>query len=289
MVTFEAERLAITVAPARCREGRGRQGRPDVLADVDGEGEAGDVGGFERQVRSEGDGFARQRDLVHGGIRRHGKLTLLVELAIVGQVGLGHDAEDHAAMDHHRAAMDAGADFQRRADDDDGGERAAGFLHAGDGVAHGGEQSGLHVQVVERVAGHAEFREYDEGGAGLVGLAGELDRLAGVGGGVGQVHARARGRDADEAMGVQVVERGCHSQGLSSRRGGLNAGVYTPKRNYQETGLHLPADRYPALNLLWASGRRCGPQQVVNGYGCRRHRSRGRWPCRGGGIRPERP
>ena len=66
------------------------------------------------------------------------------------------------------------------------------------------------MQVVERVAAEAKLGEHDQGGAGLVGLAGKLDGLAGVGGRVGKMHARARRRYADEAMGVQIVERGCH-------------------------------------------------------------------------------
>ena len=108
-------------ARERCESG-GRQGRPDILADVDREREAGNVAGVEGEVGSEGDDLAGQRDLVHRGVGRHGELTLLVEFAIVGQVGLWHDAEDRAAMDHHRAAMDGRADFQWCADDDDGGK-----------------------------------------------------------------------------------------------------------------------------------------------------------------------
>ncbi len=237
MVMLEAERLAITVAPAMRGEARGRNRRPHIFADLDAEDEARKVAGLEQEIDAEGDGLAGKFDGVDDGVGRGGELTLLVEFAIVRQVGLGNDAEHAPAMDHHRAAVYGAADQQGRADNNDRRQRRRGFRHLGDGFADGAEQGGLHVKVVERIAGEAEFRADKQRRLRRVGLAHQLDGLAGVGGGVGQMHARACSGDPRKAVGVKVPEfghlsrlfrpgipSGAPRQALALRSVALNAG-----------------------------------------------------------------
>ena len=109
-------------------------------------------------------------------------------------------------MDDDGAAMNGGADLDRGADDHHGGDGAARVLHLRDSFAHGGQEHRLHVQIVQRVARQAEFREHAQGCAGLVRLAHQFDGLAGVGGGVGKVHARAGRGHPHEAVRIEVVE-----------------------------------------------------------------------------------
>ena len=62
MVMLEAERLARIVAPASAPARRGRDRRPEVLADLDVEDEAGEVARLEDQVGAERDLLAGDAD-----------------------------------------------------------------------------------------------------------------------------------------------------------------------------------------------------------------------------------
>ena len=111
-------------------------------------------------------------------------------------------------MDYDSAAVNGRADLDRRADHDNRGERPAGMLHPGDRLAYRGEQGGLHVQVVDRVAGKAKLGENADSGAGLVGRVHQVDGLPGVACRIGEVNARAGGGHPHETVRVKIVELG---------------------------------------------------------------------------------
>ena len=152
MVMGLPDRFASTVAPASASPTRRRRRHPHVLADLDAEREARHVPGGEEQVRAERRLQAGDPDGLAAKPGAGREMALLVELAVVGQVALRHDAQHRAAMDHHGRVVEAVAPAQRRPDDQHRQEVAAAVdqrQHRGlDGV----EQRRLEEQVVERVA-----------------------------------------------------------------------------------------------------------------------------------------
>ena len=98
----------------------GRHRHPHVLADLGVHLEAGDVGGGEYQVVADGDQLSPagdadgQRQIVH--TRR--EMAFLVELPVVGQVGLRDDTQHPAVLDHHGAVVQAVAQRDRSPDGD---------------------------------------------------------------------------------------------------------------------------------------------------------------------------
>ena len=97
----------------RLRAGRNRH--EHVLADLDVQHEAGQVGRGEQQVGAE-----RRLDVADADdaalVVAGRDLAALVELPVGRQVRLGHHAEHHAAVDDHGGVVDAVPVAQRRAD-----------------------------------------------------------------------------------------------------------------------------------------------------------------------------
>jgi len=211
-VIGDAERLSCTVAPARAAcAGLAGSGTHDVLADLDVDAQAGEVGGVEEEVGPEGDlpefgGPAGPHD--RGGetvVGAVGEPALLVELAVVRQVRLGDGGEDLPAVDRDRAVVEAVAHPQRSADDDQRQEILRCRGKVGDGQVHGVKQHVLEEEVVERVPGQRQFGEHrDRDALVMAGLRLDGDR-ARVGGGIGKDHRQGAGRDPREPV---AVERG---------------------------------------------------------------------------------
>ena len=84
----------------------------------------------------------------------------LVELAVVGQVGLRRDAEDLAAVDHDRAVVDPVALHERRADDEHRQQVGARLDDLGERLLHRVEQRVLEEEVVDGVAAQAQLGEH---------------------------------------------------------------------------------------------------------------------------------
>ena len=83
--------------------GAGRDRRPQVLADLDVQHEAGQVAAREHELRPARDRAARHRHLVADQVARGAELALLVVLVVLGQIALGHDAEHPPAWIDDRA------------------------------------------------------------------------------------------------------------------------------------------------------------------------------------------
>ena len=98
--------------------GARRDRDPHVLADLRVQHQPRHVLGREQQVDAERHGLRRPTRIAPAAlVLAGGDLPPLVELAVVRQVGLRHDAEDPAAVDDHRAVVDPVPVAQRRADD----------------------------------------------------------------------------------------------------------------------------------------------------------------------------
>jgi hypothetical protein len=102
--------------------------------------------GVEQQVGSERDVLAEQPDLPRGGIAGGREVTLLVELAVVEQVALGHHAAQ-GPLAHHDAVEQQPVGAQRRAHHLGGAQAGAGRDQVPQRVQHGILQCVLVKQV----------------------------------------------------------------------------------------------------------------------------------------------
>ena len=232
--------------PGQRRERRRRDGHPHVLADLDVEGQAGNVLDLEQEVRPEGDpgdrlritgavgalgplsavgtaAHAGQLDALHPGGQgvAGGEVPFLVELPVGGQIGLGGDAAHPPALDDQGTVVEAVAQAQGRADDEGGQEVGAGGAQGLDGGEHVGQQDVGQQEVVDGVARQAQLGEGGQADAILGQGAGLLDDGGGVGGRVDGHHRQGDGGDAGEALVVggeelDVGRCGIHGVGHGS-------------------------------------------------------------------------
>ena len=93
----------------------GRERRPEILANLDVHGEVWPILGEDNQIAAEGDRFASHPNDRCARFAARGELPLLVELPIVGKIGLGHRAENAAAIDKNGAIEQLGFRLDRRA------------------------------------------------------------------------------------------------------------------------------------------------------------------------------
>ncbi len=169
----------------------------------------------EQQVHPERGGLAAHGDLAAPDACARSEIAALVELAVVGQISLGDDAEDAAAVDHHRRVVEPARASQGRADDQHRKQFAAGVGDRGDPCFDRIQHRILQQQLVQRIGRDAEFREHHHGRAGRIPLAGQLQRRLDVERRIGRLHARHGRRDADELVAVQAMERTLAHPGLS--------------------------------------------------------------------------
>ena len=169
----------------------------------------------EQQARAERNrGLAAKLDLV---AQRHvagHELAHLVELAVVGQIGLGHHAEDASAMDEGGAVEKLMVDYDREADDRDGSERAARLDNPAQRREAAVEHDALLMQVLAGIAGQSEFREEYDCGMAFGRLAHQGDGLAAVEGRVGDAHGRDGDRDPDHVVVMEIEKVLARSQCL---------------------------------------------------------------------------
>ena len=188
------------------RLGAGRHGHPHVLADLDVQDQAGDVGDVEEQVGSQGHSLPGDGDRLAAAVVARGEVATLVELAVGREVGLRGDAEDATAVDHERAVEDAAPVDQRSADEQDRQQVAALLDQHADRVADGVEEGVLEEQVLDGVAGQAQLGEDRDRDALVVAGAGLLQHGPHVGRRVGDGHGGGARRDTGEPLVVGVVE-----------------------------------------------------------------------------------
>ena len=129
---------------------------------------------------------------------------MLVELAIVWQMDLRHDAEQAAVADRQRAIVEPMAPSDRRSDEEQGAQPTRGLdqtvARRGDGI----EQRVLHEQVVDGVGRKRQLGEDRERGTVVVARLPRRQDRVGVGLGIADASRRGAGGDANEAV---IVER----------------------------------------------------------------------------------
>jgi hypothetical protein len=135
-------------------------------------------------------------------VARAREVPLLVELAVVRQVGLGHDAQDDAvdAITMRGVVQPRLGQPQRRADDQNGKELAGRRHDPGDRLLDLVEERVLQQQVLDGVGRQPELGKDHEGRPGLVALAGQAQRLGEIVGGVGDAGARNAARHSHEVV-----------------------------------------------------------------------------------------
>jgi hypothetical protein len=194
--------------------GAGRDGRPDVLADLDVQLEPVEVRGTEHQVVAEGNLFPKKRHFAADGITSRGELAFLIKLAVVRQERLGHEPEHAPPVDGRTAVEELRLEPQRHADQQHRRKLPAGFDERSQRREAGLEQGILMEEVLVRIGREAELGEQRDGGIGVRGAAGEGERLADV-----ELRVRHPERGdahggADESVRVNRVESLAHGQVL---------------------------------------------------------------------------
>ncbi len=155
-------------------EGRRRRRRnrnPHVFADFGVHDESGHVERLEQQVGSERSLEVADPDVLTDLVVAGCVPPALVELAVGGQVRLGHDAEQLAAMDHDRAVVEAVAVAQRRTHHEHREELFGCRHQRRDGRLDRVEHGILHHEIVDRVPGEAQLGEHGHGDGVGVALA----------------------------------------------------------------------------------------------------------------------
>jgi len=182
---------------------RGGNGRPEVFADFDAEFRAVDL---ERETGAEvgllsGDGDAFL--LRDSGARR--EPAVFVKLRVVGDVGLGHDAEHASLREDYGAVVEGGAVAQGRADK----QRQRQFARRPHDLFQRGvgriEQGRLQQQVAAGVACYGEFGERDDFDAPPGGFLGQPDDARRVVFAVGDPHLRNGRRDFQKTEIIHPV------------------------------------------------------------------------------------
>ena len=114
-------------------EGGGGQSAPQVFADLHAQNEAGHLAAAEEQGRTERHFLPADRHIFHLSAAR-GELALFVELAVVGQVGLGHQAQQLALAEDSGAVVQFAPYQQRQAHEGHDVQLPAGVQHGLQGV-----------------------------------------------------------------------------------------------------------------------------------------------------------
>ncbi|SOZ01697.1 conserved protein of unknown function [Cupriavidus taiwanensis] len=197
-------------SPGQRRERRRRDRHPYVLADFGVEAEVGDVLDVEQQAGAERHLLAQQLDRIDRGVVGGAELARLVELPVVGQVGLGHHALDAPARHHHGAVEQLVLDPQRHAHHQRHRQLARGFDDGRQRRLAGIQQRALVEQVVAGIGRQPQFRERDQHGAALRRLRRQGNGLVGVEGRVGDAADRHAHRDARKAVRIQVEKQVFH-------------------------------------------------------------------------------
>ena len=133
---------------------------------------------------------------------RGAKLTPLIEFAVVGQIGLGHDAQHAAAVDDDRAVEETVFEAKRGSDQQDGRQLNAGLRDLSDSCQDAVQEGLLLEQVVNRIGGDAQFRKQGNGGAGVRRLCGQASRADCVEFRVCNPYMGHTDRHADKAMAI---------------------------------------------------------------------------------------
>ena len=138
----------------------GRLGGPEILADLHADGESRHLraaehqtgGEVHRRLSREGDGAARPPQVLPGG-----KPAGLVELTVVGDMGLGHQAEELPPADYRGAVVELVPVPHGQAQSRHHVQVLGGLQYGGEGLLGAPEQGVLQKQIAAGVPGEAEL------------------------------------------------------------------------------------------------------------------------------------
>ena len=139
-------------------EGRGRQRAPQILAQLHAQHKAGHLAAAEQQRRAKGHLLPADGHRLHLGAAG-GELPLFVEFAVVGQVGLGHNAQQLPPAQHGSAVVQLAVHQQRQAHQHYGVQCAGLRKQPLQCIQCALLQGALQKQVAAGVAGKAKLRE----------------------------------------------------------------------------------------------------------------------------------
>ena len=169
--------------------------------------------------------LAEEDDLALERVARRRELAFLVELAVIGDVGLRDDPQNAPARHHHGAVEQASLEPERRPDDEQRGPAARRPHEGCGGVQHRSEESLLLMQILQRVPGQRQLREQHDRGALPGGAGVQPFDLRRVGCGIGERHARDRHGGAHEIVRIEIEEAAFACVHARVRDPGLRAGL----------------------------------------------------------------
>ena len=140
-------------------EGGGRQRAPQILTQLHAQHKAGHLAAAEQQRCAKGHLLPADSHRLHLGAAG-GELPFFVKLAVVGQVGLGHDAQQLPPAQHGGAVVQLAVHQKRQAHQRHSIQRAALGQQQLQRIQCALLQSALQKQIAAGVAGKAKFREY---------------------------------------------------------------------------------------------------------------------------------
>ena len=135
----------------------GRLRGPEILADLDPEGEAGQVVRREDHIRAERCLVPRDGHVQPMAVVPARELALFVEFAVIGQVALGNDAQQFAPRHDQRAVVDASTAPQGGAEHQHGCKVPRCLDDRGDLRLDRVEQGHLQMQIVDGIGRKREF------------------------------------------------------------------------------------------------------------------------------------
>ena len=165
--------------PGQRVERGGRQSAPQILTDLHAQHKAGHLTAAEEQGGAKGHLLAADGNHFHLGAAR-GELALFVKFAVVGQVGLGHQAQQLALAEDSGAVVQFAPYQQRQAHQSHHVQLFAGVQNALQPGQRSLLEGALQKQVAAGVAREAELREDRQLDAPARGLAQLGDDLLGV-------------------------------------------------------------------------------------------------------------
>ena len=151
-------------------------------------------------MRTHRDGIAGKADGRWPQVLRRGKPTFLVELAVVGQISLRHDAQQLSFLDDGCTVEQQIAHYDGQSDDGDDVE-LTGKVKQRQYTSFGSiEEKALAEQVLAGVACDGEFREDDYFDALALGLCDDGLYLLKIVGGIGHLYGRHSRSYFDESV-----------------------------------------------------------------------------------------
>ena len=142
----------------QCMEGGGRQGTPQIFADLYTQHKAGHLAAAEQQGSAKRHLLSADRYHFHLGAAR-GELPLFVKLAVVGQVGLGYKPQQLPAAKYSSAVVQLAVHQHRQAYQHNGVQGAAFLQQERQCVQRALLQRVLQKQIAAGIAGKAELRK----------------------------------------------------------------------------------------------------------------------------------